>query len=238
MSENGVESRSRVCELEFRVHGGEYPFVSVSEEEDCTLALTEMFPRPDGRYAEFFNVRGTEPSRILERAGTHESVEASIVAEYDDGGLLEFVVSDSCPAFRLAELGALPREVEGRDGSGHIVAEVPPGTDESAVVRSFVDEYPDVEFAAKRRKDAVEPRFTRSRIPRVLRENLTERQYEVLRTAFERGYYDWPRGCTGEEIADDLEITSATFSEHITAAERNVLSALFAERDPEDADVS
>jgi predicted DNA binding protein len=48
-----------------------------------------------------------------------------------------------------------------------------------------------------------------------------------LSVAFEAGYYDWPRGCTGEDVAEELGITSATFSEQIHAAERNLLSAVF-----------
>ncbi|WP_239642048.1 helix-turn-helix domain-containing protein, partial [Natrinema versiforme] len=38
---------------------------------------------------------------------------------------------------------------------------------------------------------------------------------EVLKAAFEAGYYDWPRGCSGEEVAAELGIASPTFSQHI-----------------------
>ena len=58
-------------------------------------------------------------------------------------------------------------------------------------------------------------------------DDLTERQGEVLRTAFEMGYYEWPRACTGQDVADELGITPATFSEHVFAAERKILAFLF-----------
>jgi len=41
------------------------------------------------------------------------------------------------------------------------------------------------------------------------------------------GYYEWPRDCTGQDVADELGITSATFSEHVFAAERKILAFLF-----------
>lgn len=54
---------------------------------------------------------------------------------------------------------------------------------------------------------------------------LTKRQYEVVRTAFEAGYYDWPRETDAEEIAADLEITHPTFLEHLRKAEQKLIQA-------------
>lgn len=52
---------------------------------------------------------------------------------------------------------------------------------------------------------------------------LTDRQYAVLTTAYYAGYFDWPRGNTAEEIADSLDISSATFHQHIRGAERKLI---------------
>lgn len=52
---------------------------------------------------------------------------------------------------------------------------------------------------------------------------LTDRQREVLQTAFEMGYYEVPREVSTEEIARELELDPSTVAEHLQRAERNVL---------------
>ncbi|WP_135819613.1 helix-turn-helix domain-containing protein [Halostella litorea] len=216
-----------VAEVEFSFRDPEYPFVSASDSEECVFELAEMVPRDGGRYAEFFNVTDVEPGRILDLTADRETVDVSLLREYEHGGLFEFLVSGDCPAFALAELGALPRDVYAADGEGRIVAEIPPRHDPCDVVDRFLDESPGAEVVRKQRKEAVTPLLPQSGFTELLAERLTDRQREVLCAAYEAGYYDWPRDCTGEEVAESLGISSATFSEHIHAAERKLLAAVF-----------
>lgn len=218
---------SHVFEVEFHLTDSSYPFIAASEANNCRVELAEMVPRPDDRYAEFFNVTGAEPSRLGTIAADHEGVDVTLLRGYENGGLFEFLVSDNCPALELAERGALPRHVEGRNGAGRIVAEIPSQYDPPAVVDAFLEDHPDAQIATKREKDAVAPLLSESAFRQALDAHLTDRQREVLRAAYEAGYYDWPRASTGEAVAEELDITSATFSEHIHAAERNLLTALF-----------
>jgi len=235
MAKSNARDHARaVCEVEFTIQNPRYPFVGASKEERCSFDLTEMFTRPDGRHAEFFTVTDADPVRIAARADEYEPVDVTLLGEHENSGFFEFLVSEGCRAARLAELGALPRTVYGKDGTGRIVVEIPPQRNASEIIRTFSEEYPDADLATKREKDAHAPRFPQSKFEQLLCEHLTERQREVLQTAFEMGYYDWPRDCTGTEIAEELGIASPTFSEHIKAAERNIFSALFneAESDP------
>lgn len=55
-------------------------------------------------------------------------------------------------------------------------------------------------------------------------DGLTERQVEVMRTAYDMGFYDVPRSVTTDEIASEIGIDPATVSEHLQRAERNLLS--------------
>lgn len=223
----GSNSSTPVIEVEFVLNDSTHPFIAASEETGCTVELAEMIPRPDGRYAEFFNVTGADPERIETLAAEHGTVDVTTLTEYENGALFEFLVSGRCPAFTLAELGALPRTVEGVDGRGRIVAEIPVSYDPPTVVDAFLEQTPDAELSSKREKAGVNPLFSKSSFQQVLQAYLTDRQREVLETAFEAGYYDWPRDCTGAEVASELGISSATFSEHIHAAERNILCVLF-----------
>lgn len=204
-----------------------YPFVGLSAREGCRVELERMLPRGAERYAEFFTVAGADPDRVEEVALEHEQVEPTVLARHEDGGLFEFVVSDVCPAGYLAELGALPREVRSTDGDGRLVAEVPPGYDAAEVASAFLDEHASAELVGKREKDHSTPLFTDREFERAVEECLTERQREVLRTAYEAGYYDRPRRTTAQELAADFGISSATFSQHVRAAERNLLAIVY-----------
>ncbi|MEF8802280.1 MAG: helix-turn-helix domain-containing protein [Halolamina sp.] len=52
---------------------------------------------------------------------------------------------------------------------------------------------------------------------------LTERQREVLTTAYEMGYYDVPRTASSMEVATELGLEPSTVVEHLQRAERNFL---------------
>lgn len=221
------EASSPIVEVEFSVSDSTYPFVAVSGIEECTFELAEMVPRGSDRYAEFFNVVDGDPDRIVDALTACEVADVTLIDEYERGGFFEFEVIGICPAVRLVELGALLRDVRSTDGDGSIVAEIPPQYDSAALVESFLEDTARTELVSKREKETMHPMFTSSIPQQLLRSRLTARQRELLEAAYETGYYEWPRECTGEEMAEAFDIASATFSEHIRAAERNLLTALF-----------
>ncbi|WP_435117145.1 bacterio-opsin activator domain-containing protein [Halolamina sp. C58] len=223
---SGQSNDDPVVELEFAFDDPAYPFVGASAAASCRLELEEMVPRGDGAYAEFYSVHGTDLSVVETLSGEHPSVAVTAIERYDDGGLLEFLVEENCPAVRLAELGALPRSVVGDHGEGRIVAELPGEYDAGDVISTFQAEYGG-DLVAKREQDAFTPLFSHRELEHELERRLTDRQREVLEVAFEAGYYDWPRQVSGEALAERLGISQPTLSEHLTAAERKLLSLVF-----------
>lgn len=55
---------------------------------------------------------------------------------------------------------------------------------------------------------------------------LTDRQHEVLEAAYDRGYYDVPRGSSTAEVAAELGVDDSTVAEHLQRAEHNLLGNL------------
>ena len=53
--------------------------------------------------------------------------------------------------------------------------------------------------------------------------DLTDRQREVVETALESGYFEWPRETSSEELAEKLGITRGTCLEHLRKAESKLL---------------
>jgi len=54
-------------------------------------------------------------------------------------------------------------------------------------------------------------------------DELTDRQREVLQTAFDMGYFEVPRAVAAADIADELDLDQSTVVEHLQRAERNLL---------------
>lgn len=84
--------------------------------------------------------------------------------------------------------------------------------------------YDDVTLVAKRelsREDAS------ARFGTTVPDRLTGRQREVLRVAYDNGFFEWPRVHTGEEIAANLDISQSTFTEHLRSGEGKVFDVLY-----------
>lgn len=54
-------------------------------------------------------------------------------------------------------------------------------------------------------------------------DELTDRQREVIQTAYDMGYYAVPKEVSSEDIAAELDIDPSTVAEHLQRAERNLL---------------
>lgn len=57
-------------------------------------------------------------------------------------------------------------------------------------------------------------------------DHLTDRQREVIQTAFDMGYYEVPREVSTEDVAAELDLDPSTVTEHLQRAERNVFDQL------------
>lgn len=111
-------------------------------------------------------------------------------------------------------------------GIAHDVAGVREAGLDLAVIGFHEDIGEDVENASKAGLDVTLERLSAfDGTPTVL-DNLTERQREVLETAYNKGYYEVPKQTTSGAVADELGLDSSTVAEHLQRAERNVLSAL------------
>ncbi|NGM68193.1 bacterio-opsin activator [Natronolimnobius sp. AArcel1] len=58
------------------------------------------------------------------------------------------------------------------------------------------------------------------------RNELTDRQREILEKAYEMGYFDYPKGANATDVAAELGVARSTFTEHLAAAQTKLMSAL------------
>jgi len=148
------------------------------------------------------------------------------VASSADGHAFEVAAAgDTVPATLARAGGSLRSVVADDDGSLSVVVDVPASAD----VREYVDrlrgEYQSVTLVGRR--DVERTNGSRDDVVRELFEALTDRQLEVLRTAFLAGFFEWPRETTGEGVAEMLGVSQPTVNRHLRVAQRRLLAALF-----------
>jgi DNA-binding CsgD family transcriptional regulator len=226
--QDGDQSGS-VTELEFRLTDDANPLVDASTVGDCRVALEEIVPRTSTGPLEFFSVQGAPAERVVDLTAEYSGIDPKLVEAFDDGGIIELRVSRSCPVATMGDAGAIPKSFVAEDGEAHMVGEVLPGDAADSVCERVTDGHPGVELLAVRERSVSAPTFTARQLQSAVDERLTDRQREVLTTAYLGGYYDDPRGATGAELADRLDIAPSTFANHLRAAEQAVVELLFAE---------
>ncbi|MDQ2050733.1 bacterio-opsin activator domain-containing protein [Natronolimnohabitans sp. A-GB9] len=218
-----------VVEVEFEVSDPQYPLVALSAETGCEMELLQILPRSNGSYTVFHRVTDAPPERIVEFARDYDGFEAQVVSDGDDTAIVEFRIDGGGEFFTisLTDAGAIPTELASTDGVARIAAEIPSIYSASDVIDRFQETYPSMEIIARRQKDYPVSLFQRQELADAVSRLLTPRQHEVLLFAYSNGYYEWPRKKTGEELADELEVTYPTFAEHLRKAERKLLSMIF-----------
>lgn len=161
--------------------------------------------------------------------------EFSMDAEGDPDGDIEHVISygtdqryrlpheapDTCPCERLGHHGCPVERYFAADGKLTITFHATDYDQLQTVVADLRERFPEMDIKRFLRAPA-ESHGEQGVF--VDRGQLTTRQRDVLETAFEMGYFERPRDATASEVADELEITPSTFSEHLAAAQRKLFA--------------
>ncbi|WP_435179181.1 PAS domain S-box protein [Halorussus sp. AFM4] len=228
---NAIEQRQalvseRSVELDFRIRGTGNPVLAFVAETGAEFEFENVVQRSDGRLHAYFTVREAPPDRALGFAEDVSWVEdVRLIAERDGDFLFEAVLTDESFLRSLIDRGAMPRNITATPDEGRFVVRIP----RSANVRTFVDlfeeYYDEAQLVARRERD--EPVMTQQDFESEVAARLTERQAEVLRTAYFGGFFEWPRESTAQEIADALGVSQPTVSRHVRGAERTLFGLLF-----------
>lgn len=109
------------------------------------------------------------------------------------------------------------------DGDLHVTLHAAEMGDLREHIREFKDRFGQVriEYLVRGRDETDESDLVPIDVRR-----LTDRQREVLETAHEMGYFEYPRGANASEVAAALDIEPSTFTEHLNAAQSKILDEL------------
>jgi PAS domain S-box-containing protein len=211
-------------ELTFRISGSDAFLATVSAEADGPCRHEWSTPISDGRYRHYVTVTGIDPERVHEVAEEMRTVDSTEHVSGADGEHVFTVVTTDSLVRRFIENGASPASQVAYDGETTVVAELPGEADTRPVVEA-ADELYDAELVAKR--DVERPVRTADQFDDAVAMDMTDKQDAALRHAYLSGYFSWPRDATAEEIADVMDISSATFHYHIRRAQQALVEAYF-----------
>lgn len=216
----------QVIQLDFELRDENDFWVRLAARMRGTLEVQALIPQDGGSYRGFVSVEDGAPEQFVETASRSPIVsEVTHVSDHDGASLYECHLAGATSVTTLADYGAVPRRVIADAEGERIVADVPRGTDISAFVETFTEHYPSAELVARRERSEAEE------IAGTFRDSvtgrLTDRQQEVLQIAYLRGFFDWPREVTGEELADSLGVVPSTFHQHLRAGQRKLMAVLF-----------
>ncbi|WP_224269524.1 bacterio-opsin activator domain-containing protein [Haloprofundus salinisoli] len=226
---NAVEKRNAlvsdsVVELKFDVTAPGPFFLTVAADADASLSVEGVVTADDGSLSEFVAVDGADSETVV-AAAREAGGDAVVVAEYDDEAILRLTPSETTIASVVADLGGVLREARADGEDGSMTIELPAVADVRAVVTALQHRFPNVSLRAQRERERTNGRGVEFR--NSLDEALTERQKEVLETAFLAGFFEWPRGSTAEEVAEALGVSPPTFHEHLRRSQQKLLTAYF-----------
>ncbi|AHB65143.1 bacterio-opsin activator [Haloarcula hispanica N601] len=200
---------------------GACPVASVSDEAGAAVTdVARSSPDEDGQVIEEFTATGTDEGAIEAREDMDK------VFATGNGSRYQFSRSRTecvCEAVETYDCPVADIRAEG--GQLHLTFHAPDVDRVRAIVTRLKELYDGVSLRSMRRNGDVDP------VDSILvdRSKLTDRQQEVLETAVEMGYFEYPKGANAGDVASELDISVSTFAEHLAAAQTKLLDSIIAE---------
>ncbi|MDS0474663.1 GAF domain-containing protein [Natrinema sp. 1APR25-10V2] len=216
-------------ELEFVIRDFSDPILNFLGDEEAEFRLENIGKRKDGTVRVFAAFEQVSLEAIQSFVGQHAGVDdLTLIRERDGETIVELSLAADSFIVRLLDRGAVPTSIRGTPNEGRVTIRV----SKSASVREFVSlfeqQYDDVDLVGRR--EAPEPVQTKEEFERAYIDRLTERQQEVLKTAYFAGFFEQPKESTARDLAEILDISQPTVSRHIRSSEEKLFSMLFGDR--------
>ncbi|AUX10016.1 PAS domain S-box [Halalkaliarchaeum desulfuricum] len=187
-----------------------------------TLHIRNMARRSDGSSLVHFVAEDADADAVatyLEQASVVQNYR-TLSGEQSPG--FEAVIAGDCIATEMAGLGAEVRSITVSRRGTRIDLSTPRQRDNREFISRLKDVYPGAELKAY----VTDPQPGSASTP-AFEELLTDRQREILETAYHAGFFDQPRKSTGKEIAESLDISQPAFSTQLRAIQRKIVESVY-----------
>ncbi|MEA1930954.1 MAG: bacterio-opsin activator domain-containing protein [Euryarchaeota archaeon] len=216
-------------ELEFAVHDRSASVFSLATDVGGVFTLENLIERPDGTTTMFFAVSGATAAEVVAWADDQSSVtEIRLLTDREEECLFECVLEESTVWSQLLQRGGMVQDATAAPERTRIVIRIPRTADPRTFETVLQKHLGTVDLVARREYN--EPIQTAEQFETEYQNQLTERQREVLQTAYYAGFFEWPRETNAGELADILGIAQPTVSRHLRTAERELFSMVYDDR--------
>ena len=218
-----------IIELEMRVeHPVGDPFAQATRENDGTITFDRTI-RTDGDHViQFVHTTGMDPDAMVSLGDDLATIEdITLLNAEGDRAYFEIRMHNPPLTNTIASYGGRITELTIQDGELRLLTELPQAVPLREAVGAIRQVHEGIEIVAQRTRER-DSRGT-LHIGSEIFDQLTAKQQTALETAYFSGFFDWPRTTTGEEVADMLDLSPATFTEHLRIAERKIFEALLAD---------
>ncbi|MWV39991.1 helix-turn-helix domain-containing protein [Natrialba sp. INN-245] len=209
--------------------------IRIDEPDDCPVATASAEAGAVCHHASRSENASGVTEEFLVDAEASEGLEES-VSDVDLDEVFTYAINSVYRFDRDAARGCPCEVIEGleypifdiyaRNGSLFVSFHVADAEGVREVVSTLRDQYGSVEVENLIRSQQASGDEALAFIDRT---ELTDRQWEVLRMAYEMGYFDHPKQANASDVAEVLDIAPATLSEHLAAAQTKVFESILDE---------
>jgi PAS domain S-box-containing protein len=228
---NQIEKTSAVIStrgtvLQFELKSRSCPLLRLAQECQCILQFGGLRQQEGQRSQAYVRILDQVPEQFQDviRGATGIS-SVTPVKESSDSSLFKIEFSEPFIATALAKYGIRLQNISGiENGVANIRVTTPQKIPVHRTVEIVSLEYPEATLLDTKEVEEVQGPlypYTEQILSR-----LTEQQQEAIELAYHGGYFDSPKGLTGEELANKMNISSSAYHNHLRAAEREILRAI------------
>ncbi|WP_267164361.1 bacterio-opsin activator domain-containing protein [Halovenus salina] len=215
-----------VTRVEFDIDDPTFVLSRLAQDAACTLSYQGGVQQStEGSYV-FVTVEDTSLSEIAKAASQLVAIDdVQPISADGEGGVLRLRLTQPFLALELAEHGAVFRVATADPEGTTLVIDIPESIEVRTITRLVRDMFTEVKLCSKQTLDQTIERDLYS----TFLEKLTERQLEVIQTAYYSGFFESPRESTGEDVAETLGISPPAFYKHARTVQRKLFTTLFDE---------
>ncbi|MDS0300203.1 GAF domain-containing protein [Halogeometricum sp. S1BR25-6] len=212
--------------VEFAVDDSAFVLSRLAKDAACTLSYQGGVQQStEGSYV-FVTVEDASLEDVADAASQLVAIDdVQRISTDRDGGVLRVRLTQPFLALELADHGAVFREATADPTTTTLVIDIPNSSDVRTITQLVRETFSGVELRSKRTLD----QSVEHDLYSTFLEKLTDRQLEVIQTAYYSGFFESPRENTGEDIATTLGISPPAFYKHVRTVQRKLFETLFEE---------
>jgi PAS domain S-box-containing protein len=210
--------------VEFDIDDPSFVLSRLAQEAGCTLSYQGGVKRSTEGNHVFVDIDGASVGAVADVASQLVAIDdVQQISTDGDGGVLRLRLTQPFLALELADHGAVFREATADPSTTTLVIDIPDSIDARTIIQLVRETFATAELRAKQTLDGTAEHDLYSKFL----ERVTERQLEVIQTAYYSGFFESPRGSTGEEVAETLDISPPAFYKHARTVQRKLFATLF-----------